>query len=180
MGYTVMLEFDKESQNKINEIISVICENGVNSFMIDAKGNPHIAIASYGEINEERFYKKLEEFSNKTRSFELRFESVGIFYFERNIIYLAPVITDELIRVHEEFHSSFDSDCCRKPFEHYMPNKWVPNCRVAVNATMEETLSAISSLSTIFKPFNIRVEGISVADFNTLEYTAIHELADIN
>jgi hypothetical protein len=175
MGYTVMLEFDKESQNKINEIIRVIYENGVNSFMIDTNGNPHIAIASYGEINEEEFYRRLKEFSAKTRRFELRFESVGIFYFERNIIYLSPVITDELIRVHEEFHSSFDSGCCKKPFEHYLPNKWVPNCRVAVNATMEESLSAIASLSSIFKPFNIRVEGISVVDFNTLEYIAMYE-----
>ncbi|WBW95180.1 2'-5' RNA ligase family protein [Oceanirhabdus sp. W0125-5] len=137
--------------------------------------NPHIAIASYREINEEKFYSQLGEFSKKTKGFELRFESVGIFYFERNIIYLSPVMNDELFRVHKEFHSSFDSECCKNPFEHYLPNKWVPNCRVAVNATMEESLSAITSLSSIFKPFNVRVEGIRVADYNTLENTARHE-----
>lgn len=170
MGYTVMLDFDKEGQKIIKSMVEAICDAGMNDFM--KTSTPHLAIASYREIDEEKFLDKFEEFAKKGESLKLRFESVGIFYFDRNIIYLAPVMNEDLAKIHKDFHEEFTEEYAQYAFEHYKPNKWVPNCRLAVNATMEETLNAVNALKELFKPIEVKIDGIRVVDYNSRENKA--------
>lgn len=119
--YAIIATFDRVFTNKIielqNEITNII---GTNQL---AGVEPHITLADYNELDVNLYTKKLEEFvAVQANMAEVIFPSVGIFP-TNGTIFLAPTITDELIRFHHFYHDYF------KIFHdnlnsYYVPGKW--------------------------------------------------------
>ncbi|MBG9596356.1 2'-5' RNA ligase family protein [Bacillus mycoides] len=152
--YAIIATFDCVFANKIrklqNELTNIIGTNPL------AGVEPHITLADYNELDVNLYTEKLEEFVVFQENIAaVTFSSVGTFPTNRTI-FLAPTITDELLRLHHSYHDYF------KVFHdnlqsYYVPGKWVPHCTIANGLNLNQFLSV---MEYIYEKFDVTLASI--------------------
>ncbi|MDJ1475150.1 2'-5' RNA ligase family protein [Bacillus sp. LS15-K4] len=177
--YVIIATFDREFTNKItelqNEITNII---GTNQL---AGVEPHITLADYNELDANLYTKKLEEFvAVQENMAEVTFPSVGIFPIN-GTIFLAPTITDELLKLHYSYHNNF------KAFHdnfnsYYVPGKWVPHCTIANRLHANHFLSVMEYIYEKFDYTTASIEKLKLIKVNYENGSAISSsiLAEYN
>ncbi|MDR4901468.1 2'-5' RNA ligase family protein [Bacillus mycoides] len=146
--YAIIATFDCVFTNKIrelqNELTNIIGTNPL------AGVEPHITLADYNELDVNLYTEKLEEFV----VFQ---ENIAAVTFPTNrTIFLAPTITDELLRLHHSYHDYF------KVFHdnlqsYYVPGKWIPHCTIANGLNSNQFLSV---MEYIYEKFDVTIASI--------------------
>ncbi|QWG27907.1 2'-5' RNA ligase family protein [Bacillus mycoides] len=134
-------------QNKLTNII------GSNQL---AGVEPHITLADYNELDVNLYTEKLKEFvAFQENIAAVTFPSVGTFP-ANGTIFLAPTITDELLRFHHSYHDYFKT-FHDNPNSYYVPGKWVPHCTIANGLNVNQFLSV---MEYIYEKFNVTTASI--------------------
>lgn len=146
--YAIIATLDSVFTNKIkelqNELTNII---GINQL---AGVAPHITLADYNELDVNLYTKKLEEFV----VFQ---ENISAVTFPTNgTIFLAPTITDELLRLHHSYHDYFKT-FHDNPQSYYVPGKWIPHCTIANGLNSNQFLSV---MEYIYEKFNVTLASI--------------------
>ena len=174
MNYAIELVFDDESQIIINNLRKTLQENGVHDEAVKLN---HVSIGDYKTDNIEELKEKVVEFSKMIKPFELTLSSVGTFMTKENVIFLEPVMTEELLNVHKKFikfMAGFDG--ILNPY--YDIDKWMPHCTISIRLSDEELYKAIKVLKESIKlPIVVKVEKIDLINypFNQILITDINE-----
>ena len=159
MNYAIELVFDEESQKKIDNLRSTLVKNGVHDEAVKLN---HISIGDYKTDDLETLKEKVFEFSKMIKPFELTLSSVGTFMTKENVIFLEPIMTEELLNVHKKFIKYMEGfDGILNPY--YDINKWMPHCTISIRLSDEELFKAIKVLKeTIKLPIVVKVEKIDL------------------
>lgn len=152
--YAIIATLDSVFTNKIkelqNELTNII---GINPL---AGVEPHITFADYNELDVNLYTKKLEEFVVFQENISaVTFPSVGTFP-TNGTIFLAPTITDELLRLHHSYHDYFKT-FHDNPQSYYVPGKWIPHCTIANGLNSNQFLSV---MEYIYEKFNVTLASI--------------------
>ncbi|MGG0302489.1 2'-5' RNA ligase family protein [Bacillus albus] len=177
--YAIIATLDRVSANKIielqNEITNII---GTNQL---AGVEPHITLADYNELDVQLYTEKLEGFvAVQENMAEVTFPSVGIFP-TNGTIFLAPTITDELLKFHQSYHDNFKAyhDNLNS---YYVPGKWVPHCTIANRLHENQFLSVLEYICGKFDYAIASIEKIKLIKVNYENGSAISSsiLAEYN
>ncbi|MDA1676058.1 2'-5' RNA ligase family protein [Bacillus cereus group sp. TH152-1LC] len=170
--YAIIATFDRVFTNKIielqNEITNII---GTNQL---AGVEPHITLADYHELDVHLCKGKLEEFvAVQENMAEVTFPSVGTFP-TNGTIFLAPTITDELLKLHHSYHDYLNS--------YYVPGKWVPHCTIANKLHVNQFLIAMEYIYGKFNYATASIEKLKLIKVNYENGSAISSsiLAEYN
>ena len=109
-------------------------------------------------------HTQLAEFAGTVPTLTLGMASIGIFPGARNVLYLAPVMSGELLALHRSFHdgfSAFAGSC----WEHYRPVAFVPHVTLAMNATHEALQRAVAIVVEHWQPAAARLHGVRLIEF---------------
>lgn len=162
MNYAIEFIFDDKSQNTINELRKALQENGVHD---EAVRLNHISIGDYATDDIEGLKAKVVEFSRRIKPFEIMLCSVGTFMTQENVIFLAPVMTEELKSAHEKFIESmagFDG----KLNPYYDVDKWMPHCTIAIRLSDEELFQGLRVLKKCIRlPIHVKIEKIDLIQY---------------
>jgi len=162
MNYAIELVFDKDSQNTINHIRQQLSENGVHDEAVKLN---HISIGDYQTDNIEGLKRKVVEFSRTIKPFDLSLVSVGTFMTEENVIFLEPVMTEELMDIHRRF-INFMKDFDGKLNQYYDIDKWMPHSTIAIRLSDKELFKGIELLKEIIKlPIKVKIEKIDIINY---------------
>lgn len=162
MNYAIELVFDDESQNIINEIRKLLNDNGVHDEAVKLN---HISIGDYFTYDIEGLKSKVLAFSKMIKPFEISLCSVGTFLTDENVIFIEPVMTEELKNVHKEF-IDFMSDFDGELNQYYSIDKWMPHCTIAIRLSDEELFKGIKLLKRNLKlPIKAKVEKIDIINY---------------
>ncbi|SCM94161.1 Uncharacterized protein BWINRASL_01934 [Bacillus mycoides] len=152
--YAIIATFDRLFINKItelqNELTNLI---GTNQL---AGVEPHITLADYNELDVNLYTEKLEGFvAIQENIATVTFPSVGTFP-TNGTIFLAPTITDELLRLHHSYHDYFKTfhDI---PNSYYVPGKWIPHCTIANGLNSNQFLSV---MDYIYEKIDVTIASI--------------------
>ncbi|HDR7566414.1 MULTISPECIES: 2'-5' RNA ligase family protein [Bacillus] len=152
--YAIIATFDRVFTYKIRELQSELTNIiGTNQL---AGVEPHITLADYNELDVNLYTEKLKEFvAFQENIAAVTFPSVGTFP-TNGTIFLAPTITDELLRLHHSYHDYF------KVFHdnlqsYYVPGKWVPHCTIANGLNSNQFLSV---MECIYEKFDVTLASI--------------------
>ena len=174
MNYAIELVFDDESQKIINNLRKILQENGVHDEAVKLN---HVSIGDYKTDNLEELKAKVIEFSKMIKPFELTLSSVGTFMTKENVIFLEPVMTEELLNAHKKFIKFMEGfDGILNPY--YDIDKWMPHCTISIRLSDEELYKAIKVLKESIKlPIVVKVEKIDLINypFNQILITDINE-----
>lgn len=162
MNYAIELIFDEKSQNIINKIRKLLDDNGVHDEAVKLN---HISIGDYSTSDIEGLKAKVWEFSRQLKPFEITLCSVGTFMTDENVIFLGPVMTEELKSVHKRF-IDWMVDFDGKLNEYYKIDKWMPHCTIAIRLSDEELMKGFCLLKENIKlPMNVRIEKMDLIQY---------------
>lgn len=161
IDYAVTLEFDKETHNKIQEMIDEVARVTGCDYMKQSKIPPHVTVSALVSDNEAALLSEMEDIAAQLKKGSVFFVNIGVF--NPLVIYLGPVMNE------------FLQDACRTVNERllkyaevgnrgrYLPNQWVPHTAIAVKLTPDALKEAFAIVQEKFSAFGATAERIVLA-----------------
>lgn len=136
MRYAIEMYFDTETEAKIMRLVHKVAENNLSTKFLEWKTRPHVTLAIFNDVDEDRCAKLLEKFAREHQAFPAFLDSVGMFN-DTKTIFLSPTMMRSMYDLHSELYvlmKEFDST----GWEWYQPDGWVPHCTIALTSEDEE------------------------------------------
>jgi 2'-5' RNA ligase len=124
----------------------------------------HVSLAVYEDLPAQRFATDLARFAEAVQPITVRLANIGIFAGARSVLFLSPVVTEQLLALHHRFHDAFGA-FAGSCWEHYRPGRWVPHVTLAMNAASPSLQKAVTEVTTRWKPLEIQLDAIRLVRF---------------
>jgi 2'-5' RNA ligase len=163
MPFAVEMFLDKSAERRVREVWADLARATVNSFMIDGGYRPHVTLGVFEGYSSPDFEQEFRQFVGGLHPLSLRFDSVGIFLRPKCVVFFAPVVTAQLLSVHDEFTSRLTrfvtgaSPLC--PL-----GRWVPHCTLAFDTAHEAIPAAVEVCSRAPLSFTAQVTEIGLVE----------------
>jgi 2'-5' RNA ligase len=164
MPFAVELLLDRRAAVSIRGVWEALRDAGVNSAMLDAGSRPHVTLAVYQDLDPVPFETQVQAFFATETSIDVPLSGVGTFAGTEGVIYCSPVVTPELLALHQRFHRRFDH-LAEGAWAYYRPGCWVPHCTLAIHVAEEQRGKAIDVVLASDLPARTRLGGVSVVAF---------------
>ena len=170
MAFAVILYLDPAAEAEVQSLWASLAEKDISSVMATLGIRPHISLACIEHVQVELFCQALDVFAQNTRPLTTKFESVGTFPTEKGVVYLAPIVTRELLQLHEEFNHLL-AEMGLASHAYYRPGNWVPHCTVAINLTPDQVPAAVPVCcqSNVF-------HSVALTHIGLVEYLPVREI----
>lgn len=131
MGFAVELHIDPINTAPIVALTQQIYAQCGGQHLTGMGAHPHISLTLFAQLDPASIDGLLAEFAATTPPLSVAFASVGVFTTAQGIVYLAPVVTAQLLAVHTRFHRLLDQLAIPSN-AYYLPDRWVPHCTVGI------------------------------------------------
>ena len=130
MKYAIELYFDKETEYQLFRLAQRVAEEKLSTKFLEWKTRPHLTLACFNDIDEEKCIRLLKEFAHAHNRMPAYIGSVGMFS-DTKTIFVSPIMTSGMYQFQRELHESL-SGFDTKGWEWYCPDRWVPHCTIAL------------------------------------------------
>ena len=142
-GYAVELSFDAETERAVRQVWGELQRAGVDDFMSHTGAHPHISLAVYDSVDDEALAaRRLAEFARSVAPVPITLSCIGVFPGGGGVIFFGAVVTDELLRVHDELHRAM-GDVGQGAWPYYATGAWVPHCTLTQDMPGERIAAAV-------------------------------------
>lgn len=170
-AYTVALFFDAKAESILRHAwAEVNFKAGLQDKLTAMTGSrPHISLGTFDEGDLEKVLEALARLAAGQTTFEVSFESIGIFS-AKGILFLGPAVNRRLLDLHANCHANI-SDLVRGWAGNYLPEKLVFHASINLGLEKEELLRAVDAAVDIPMPILATVEWLGIlklpgGDFN--------------
>ncbi|MEA5079103.1 MAG: 2'-5' RNA ligase family protein [Anaerolineaceae bacterium] len=162
MNHAVELYFDESATRQINIVREHLAASGVP---IDAGTRPHISLALYEDLNQQKLIRQVSSFAKRPCDLNLSLGSVGIFPSNESVIFFTPKVTPELLTFHATF-LQFMQSYHPNLIPYYDVPRWVPHCTLGIHLNAEELTTAVRVLKELAPlPIQAGITHIGVLAF---------------
>lgn len=156
MGYAVELTLDSTSTGVVQALWKTLAERGIDPVLPSLGAWPHISLAVFETVDPAALRDELATFADELAPIATAFSAVGTFPTSEGVVYLAPVVTAELLAVHERFHQRMERLGLRS-HAYYRPGQWIPHCTVATDLAPADVGTTIAACcaSNAFAPISL-------------------------
>ncbi|MGM0845200.1 MAG: 2'-5' RNA ligase family protein [Bacillota bacterium] len=139
--YWVAALFDEKTENEIKDIWKELSEESLSFYSDEIKnGRPHLTIASYTELNKQKYIEEMNTFYSNKNEIDICFNTLGSFL-NYGTLFFSPTVTKELMNLHSSHYAFFHKNN-EAANSLYKPDTWIPHCTLANNLP-EEELAAV-------------------------------------
>jgi 2'-5' RNA ligase len=142
MRFAVELYFDPSTEASLKALWGSLSQADVSSLLLEIGSRPHVSLADFEQIDPAILCAELETFAEKTSSLPVTLSAVGVFPTTEGVVYMAPVVTQELLTLHMRFHERLNALCIASSL-YYRPGHWVPHCTCAAELPPQKILAAV-------------------------------------
>jgi 2'-5' RNA ligase len=167
MAFAVVLFFDPATEATVRRIgrgLVIPDVTPADPFAGDLR--PHVSLGVCEDLDTRRFRRAFMAFAAATQARDFTFDSLGVFFNgAEGIVFLAPVVTHELLSIHDAFHVLF-SQYAVAEMDYYMPGNWVPHCTLALNVPRDRIAAVVDASSRLAGlPLRGRFESMGLFQF---------------
>ena len=130
MQYAIELYFDEKTEQELMRLVQLVANEGLSTKFLEWKTRPHLTLACFNDVDEEKCTALLKEFAKKHGPLPAYMGSVGMFNDTRTI-FASPIMTAGMYQFQRELHEWLN-DFDAKGWEWYQPDRWVPHCTLAL------------------------------------------------
>ncbi|UOQ42606.1 2'-5' RNA ligase family protein [Halobacillus salinarum] len=139
--YGFIALFDRETEMKIRAIWKELEEKSISSYAEQVKDRrPHLTLASYVNVNEEKYIQKIRQAYENQSELELTFPSIGSFL-QSGALFYSPILTEALMQLHRFHYRTFE-EWHSESHPLYRPDQWIPHCTLANRLGHDKLLEA--------------------------------------
>lgn len=157
----VELFFDQTTESAIRAIWRALVAAGIP---VARDSRPHVSLAASRERDTARFRRVLAVFANEATVTEVALESWGVFPSGERVVFLAPVVTCELLGLHAEFHRRFAA-VGGVTLPYYLPGSRIPHCTQAAGIPRDHLAKAIEVCYQMPLSVRGRFESIGLVEY---------------
>ncbi|MBQ8175644.1 MAG: 2'-5' RNA ligase family protein [Oscillospiraceae bacterium] len=161
IDYAVTLEFDKETHNKIQEMIDEVASATGCDYMKQLKIPPHVTVSALVSDNETTLLSEMEDIAASMNKGSVWFANIGVF--NPLVIYLGPVINEFLLNTCKTVNERLLQYAEIGNKGNYLPNQWVPHAAIAVKLTPNALKESFAIVQEKFNAFGATAEKIVLA-----------------
>lgn len=155
------MEFDKETHNKIQEMIDEVARVTGCDYMKNTKVPPHVTVSALVSDNEVALLSEMEDIAASIDKGYVWFANIGVF--NPLVVYLGPVMNEFLLNVCKTVNERLLQYADVGNKGRYLPNQWVPHAAVAVKLTPGALKEAFAIVQEKFTAFKATAEKIVLA-----------------
>lgn len=159
--YAVTLEFDQETENKIQEMIDEVARVTGCDYMKQSKIPPHVTVSALVSDNEETLLSEMESIAETMTKDFIWFANIGIF--NPFVVYLGPVMNEFLQNTCRTVNERLLQYADVGNRGRYLPNQWVPHAAIVVKLTPDAIKEAFAIVQEKFTAFGATAEKIVLA-----------------
>jgi hypothetical protein len=141
LAYSVELYFDAEITGRIMALTEMVYKACGGVDLIGLGLRPHISLAGYERVDEQALTSVLSQLAQHTSPLPIKLDAIGVFPTAQGVVYLAPVVTPQLLHLHAEFSAQAAAGHLAHPY--YQPGAWIPHCTVAGDLAPEQVGEAV-------------------------------------
>ena len=176
-GYSVELGFAEDAAAKISRIGVVIAEAGLHSEFVGQANNPHITLAAFDpKVDVTKVEDVIEEFAQSLPPFEVVFTSISQFATAQNVVYLAPLMTVEMMEMYQRLHHLLAREGLEPGF-YYRPGSWIPHTTITMKGPKTDlgaTVAIVRKAPVFNRP--MRIDHINLVSYPEFSITQRFEL----
>lgn len=169
MPYAVETYFDAPTEDAVRSLWSELRTSGISGYMIDMGARPHVTLAVCGSLDADRLRASLGTFALRQRALALTLAHTGVFPGAAGVVFLAPVVTRELLEMHLRLHELM-REHAESLWEHYQPGRWVPHCTLAVDLEPDRVPRAVAICARHPLPLCGRLESVGVVELSPVRH----------
>jgi 2'-5' RNA ligase len=129
--FVLELFFDADTDRKVRAIWELMDELPDWSPPARGESKPHISVASMSELDVKGFDSAVQVVAISKRPFEIFFTSLGAFPSNSGVVFLAPIVTSELLGLHNTLENELERFGASVSLLYRLGN-WVPHCTLAM------------------------------------------------
>ena len=159
MPYSVELALVESDASAIDSLCDRLEEDRDITTYRRLDSAPHISLAVYDNIDVNRCADALRAFARTLSPTSVHLGAMGAFCHDRNVLFVAPAVTSELLELHERFHrtfEAFDGAC----WNYYRPGNWVPHVTLAIDLSAVQLGTAIQNLAPLWRGRNAALDRL--------------------
>jgi 2'-5' RNA ligase len=158
MPYAVTLLLDAGSAAQVRRLQAVLETEDLIDYA------PHVTLAVYPDDRDvEDMRRVLETLVAQLPALAVRFAALGLFPGPDTVLWVAPVVTEELLRRHADLVAVLPAG-----HPHYRPGSWVPH----VTLGRAPSAAAIAALDAVWQPFSGTLDRVEIVHFAPVEIVA--------
>ena len=161
LDYAVTLEFDKETEGKIREMMEEVARKTGCDYMLQCKIPPHVTVSAIISDQEEKLLKEMESLASGMKKGMVQFANIGIF--NPFVIYLGPVMNEFLQNTCKVVNERLLPYAQVGNRGRYLPDQWVPHAAIAVKLSQDTLKDAFEIVQRSFEAFDATAEKIILA-----------------
>lgn len=158
--YAVVVYFDRQTEDRISEMINDIAERTGKRYMTENDIPPHISLGVFSSSDEDAVTDDLISFADTLSPADIEFEKPGSF--GNSVLFLPPKENAFLRSANKSLHDMMPFS----PAEggNYLPGKWVPHCSICVLLDEETFPAAYETAERMFSPIKGRITRLVLAE----------------
>lgn len=158
------LYFDNETDAAIRELWRTIDESGLHSGMYKLNFPPHMSVLVCEDTDMDGMRESLPPFIALQPALPIQFHSIGVFYGEGGVIYLAPIATRPLLDLHARLWDLI-APHTQNPSDLYRPGQWVPHVTLDLDVPPEQVGAIVNLLRRTPLPRHGLINAVFIAEF---------------
>lgn len=137
---------------------------------------PHVSMAVYDRADVDGFRADLAAFAARRPVVEVGLASWGAFAGAEPVVFLAPVVTRDLLALHEDFQQRFAAFGPIPPY--HRPGGWVPHCTLAMGFDADLLPRVVETCHRAVRPIRGRIESIGLVEYSPRRELCVFGFAD--
>ncbi|TCL74286.1 2'-5' RNA ligase superfamily protein [Hydrogenispora ethanolica] len=175
MPFAIELFFDSEFERLVRGVWEQYARAGITAYLYESDARPHITLAVFDDLRLEECQSYLDRFVKQTRFFPLEFSHLGVFHSEKNVVFLGPTVTPELLAMHRNFHELF-TPFIEHEWESYHGGRWVPHCTLGMDIPRAKIPEAVALAMAIPLPLECRIAEVGLIEFRPVRNLCRYKL----
>jgi 2'-5' RNA ligase len=174
MPFAIELLFDAKTDKAVRRLGNLLEKKKIPTILSARGASPHVSLAVFDEFNRKRVFRLLERLAERFPPTPFELESLGSFTGEDRALFLAPVVTPDLLNLHHRLHLAL-KNMVKGTLSYYLPGQWVPHCTLGMRFSRKDLTRAFDFLQKT--PYGMR--GL----YNRLalvEYHPVKELYSVH
>jgi 2'-5' RNA ligase len=169
MPFAVEMMLDDVSADVVRYTWRDLAALGIAPWSHESGARPHVTLGVCEKVDQSACARFLADFAAEHPAPAVRFSSIGVFASDPAVVFLAPVVTADLLGLHMRFHDRF-RELATDPWAYYLPGQWVPHCTLAMECPVALIPKAVDICRAVSLPLDGRLEAVGIVEFRPVVY----------